>query len=123
MFTKHFAAALSSLLLVSSVASANPSDNAAAASSATTASALDMQACEKPAYPTRWVDDGTSGNVVMDVLVGADGTILESKLVQSSGHRRVDNASVRAVEHCKAKVTSAQAAPAWSRLTYAWVIE
>lgn len=123
MFTKKSAAVLSSLLLASTIASAQPSENTAAAASAAPASAIDAQACSKPAYPTRWVNDGTSGNVVMDVLVGADGTVLESKLVQSSGYRYVDHASVRAVESCKVKVSTAQAAPSWSRVTYAWVIE
>jgi TonB family protein len=123
MLTKKLTAVFSFLMVASSVALADPADNAAAASSVTSAGGIDVQACSKPAYPTRWVDDGTSGNVVMDVLVGADGTVLESKLVQSSGYRRVDHASVRAVEHCKVKVDSAQSAPAWSRLTYAWVIE
>jgi protein TonB len=111
MFNKNFSAVLSFLALASSVASAE------------SRVAVNMQACQKPDYPGRWVEDGTSGNVVMDVLVGADGTVLESKVVQSSGYRRVDNASKRAVESCKMKVDSASATPSAVRLTYAWVIE
>ena len=123
MLNKHITAAFSVLVLASSIASAAPSDNAAAVAAAGSTSVIDVQSCDKPAYPNRWVDQGTSGNVVMDVLVGADGTVLESKLVQSSGHRYVDTASVRAVETCKAKVAATQSSPSWSRLTYAWVIQ
>jgi protein TonB len=123
MFNKNFSIVLSFLALASSVASANAADSMSANQSAESQVAVDMQACAKPDYPARWIDNGTSGNVVMDVLVGADGTVLESKVVQSSGYRRVDNASIRAVESCKVKVDWASATPAWSRLTYAWVIE
>lgn len=124
MFNTKFAAVLSSLLLASSVASAKPADNLATVQSAASVdTSVDAQACNKPAYPSRWVDQGASGNVVVDVLVGTDGTVLESKLVQSSGYRHVDRASVRAVEGCKLKLSSAQAAPSWSRVKYEWVIE
>jgi protein TonB len=123
MFNKNFSAVLSFLALASSVASANAADMLSANPSAESRVAIDMQACSKPYYPGRWIEDGTSGNVVMDVLIGADGTVLDSKVVQSSGYRRVDKASIRAVESCKVKVDSASATPAWSRLTYAWVIE
>ena len=123
MFNKNFAAVFSCLLLASSIASANPSQTIDTAPSAEPVAAVDVQACSKPDYPARWINDGTSGNVVVDVLVGPDGTVLESKVVQSSGYRLVDHASVRAVEHCKLKVSSTQASPSWSRLMYAWVIE
>lgn len=123
MFNKNFSAVLSFLALASSVASANAADTMSANQPAESHVAVDMQACHKPDYPGRWIEDGTSGNVVMDVLVGADGTVLASKVVQSSGYRRVDNASIRAAGSCKMKVDSASATPSWSRLTYAWVIE
>jgi protein TonB len=123
MFYKNFSAVLSFIAMTSIVASANAADVASANGSAESRVAVDTQACAKPEYPGRWIDNGTSGNVVMDVLVAPDGTVLQSKVVQSSGYRRVDNASIRAVESCKMKVDSALATPAWSQLTYAWVIE
>jgi TonB family protein len=123
MFNKNVSTVLSFLALASIVASSNAADMMSATQSPQSNAAIDVQACDKPYYPERWIDNGTSGNVVMDVLVAADGTVLESKVVQSSGYRRVDNASKHAVESCKAKVVSTMATPSWSRLTYAWVIE
>lgn len=82
---------------------------------------IDPQDCAKPDYPIRWQNEGEGGSVVVAFLVGADGRVLESKLVQSSGYVRLDRASVRAVERCR--FAAAPASPAWSKVRYSWVME
>jgi protein TonB len=111
--TSRYAAMITSLLL---------SVNAMAAEQAPR---VDPASCAKPDYPARWVNEGDSGNVVIAMLVGADGKVIESKVLESSGSLRVDRASVRAGERCKF-VTAAKSgatAPAWAKVQYSWVIE
>ncbi|UUZ51337.1 energy transducer TonB [Massilia sp. B-10] len=71
---------------------------------------LDPSDCAKPEFPARWLNEGDNGNVVVAFLVGTDGKVLDSKLVESSGYPRVDRASIRAVTSCKFKPASDQSA-------------
>ena len=82
-------------------------------------------ACAKPNFPTRWMSEGDSGDVVIAFLVGTDGKVVESKVLESSGHLRVDRASVRAGERCKFKPAArdGQAATGWAKVKYSWVID
>lgn len=84
---------------------------------------VDPKECEVPAYPSRWSSEGEGGNVVVAYLVGADGKVLESKLVESSGYARVDRASVRAGARCKFLPASGQTAASWAKVKYTWVAE
>lgn len=79
------------------------------------------QECAKPEYPVRWQEDGQNRNVVVAFLVDADGRVAASKVVQSSGHMKVDRASVRAIERCT--FAPAAGAPAWSKVRYSWIVE
>jgi protein TonB len=108
--TKRIAALILSLSAVPAIA----------AGTAATPS-VDTLDCAKPDYPIRWQNEGDSGSVVVAFLVGADGRVVDSKIVQSSGYVRVDRASVRAVERCK--FAAAPAGQAWSKVRYSWVME
>lgn len=81
--------------------------------------------CAKPDFPTHWMSDGDSGDVLIAFLVGTDGKVVESKVLESSGHRRVDRASARAGERCKFKpaARNGQAATGWAKIQYKWVVE
>lgn len=50
-----------------------------------------------PAYPPDALRRGLTGTVVLEVLVGIDGHPLEVRIVDSSGHRRLDAAARRQV--------------------------
>jgi periplasmic protein TonB len=87
---------------------------------------VDPKDCETPEFPARWQNEGDSGNVVVAFLVGADGKVLDSKLVESSGIVRVDRASVRAGARCKFQpgvAANGQAAASWAKVKYTWVID
>lgn len=90
---------------------------------ADTAITVDPKECEVPSFPTRWQNDGDSGNVIVAYLVGTDGKVLESKLVESSGSSRVDRASVRAGARCKFQPASGQTVAGWAKVKYTWTVD
>ncbi len=51
-----------------------------------------------PPYPRLARRRGLEGKVLMDVLVGVDGKVLDIKITQSSGYRILDRASLKTVQ-------------------------
>lgn len=85
---------------------------------------IDPKECDKPDYPARWINEGDTGNVVVAYLVGANGKVLESRLVESSGYPRIDRASLRAGASCKFNGgASGQSAASWAKVKYTWVAD
>lgn len=112
--TKPSAAWLASLLLATMTSIASATEQPAK---------IDTTACAKPEFPTRWVYEGTFGDVTLDLLVAPDGQVSESKVVESSGHLRLDAASERAARRCifKAAMRNGQPVPGKARMRYTWV--
>lgn len=81
--------------------------------------------CAKPEFPARWMNEGDGGNVVIAFLVGTDGKVVQSKVLESSGHRRLDRASVKAGERCtfKPAARDGKAATGWAKVQYSWVVD
>ena len=50
-----------------------------------------------PTYPPAAIRGGLTGTVELEILVGADGTPLEVRVVRSSGHRVLDQAARKVV--------------------------
>lgn len=86
---------------------------------------VDPKDCEVPDYPARWQSEGDSGSVTVAYLVGADGKVQESKVLESSGYLRVDRASIRAGARCKFQQPSkdGQALAGWAKVKYSWIVE
>lgn len=117
MFAKsRFAAVLSATLLCVASGQALAIEQAAR---------IDEAACEKPVYPSAWQDDGESGTVTIAYLVDTDGKVLQSKVLESSGAPRIDRASVRAGARCKFQpgARDGQAALAWAKVKYSWIVD
>ena len=114
MFTKP--AAIVATLLLSLGVNASAADQPAK---------IDAATCAKPEFPARWLSDGTVGQVTLAFLVGADGKVADSKVVESSGHSRIDRASERAAKNCNFKpgARDGQAMPGWAKVRYTWVAE
>jgi protein TonB len=115
--TKRYAAVMSSLLLCLVASHAVAADRTAK---------LDPKDCEKPEFPVRWQADGISGgDVLVAYLVGSDGKVMDSKVVQSSGTARIDRASVKAGARCKFEpgAKNGQAEPSWAKVRYTWLID
>ncbi len=86
---------------------------------------IDDAACDKPEFPVRWQEDGEAGSVTVAYLVDTDGKVLQSKVLESSGAARIDRASVRAGARCKFQpgARDGQAALAWAKVKYSWVVD
>jgi periplasmic protein TonB len=94
-----------------------------AANAAEPTSAPTSANCSVPDYPATWIDDGLEGTVRLALLVGADGSVKDTKVVRSSGYRELDKASARAGANCKfeAKAKGSNA-PGWTTVQYLWVV-
>jgi protein TonB len=81
--------------------------------------------CIGPNYPKAWVEDDLQGTVRLSVLVAADGSVKEAKLVESSGYRALDKASLRASSTCKFAAASnyGERASGWTSLQFKWVTD
>lgn len=79
--------------------------------------------CSVPDYPTAWIKDGLEGTVRLALLVSADGSVKDRKVIDSSGHRELDKASLRAGAHCKfgAAPKDSSSVPRWTTVQYRWV--
>jgi protein TonB len=85
---------------------------------------LKSASCTVPNYPVSWQDDNLMGNVRLAVLVGADGSVQDAKVVKSSGHRLLDRASLRAGYTCKfgASSKNGDSTSFWTTVQYKWVV-
>lgn len=94
-----------------------------AANAAETPAAPTSDSCGIPDYPVAWIDDGLQGTVRLALLVGADGSVKDKKVVASSGHRELDKASLRAGAHCKFGTAAKDSSPApgWTTVQYTWI--
>ncbi len=54
---------------------------------------LDPIVAPAPAYPREALYEGIGGTVELELLVGADGRVLDARVVRSSGNRLLDNAA------------------------------
>ena len=97
---------------------------AGAAGAAETQASFDPKVC-KADYPKASLMNEEQGTVTMSFLVGADGTVLESKLDKSSGFKNLDKAAIKALSACKFKPGTKDGAPAqgWTRIDYAWRLD
>ncbi|KQZ30289.1 energy transducer TonB [Duganella sp. Root1480D1] len=94
-----------------------------AANAAETATAPTSDSCGIPDYPVTWIDDGLQGTVRLALLVGADGSVKDKKVVATSGYRELDKASLRAGGTCKfgAAAKDSGRAPGWTTVQYTWI--
>jgi TonB family protein len=98
---------------------------ASAAHAAEPAARLKAANCSVPRYPADWKDEELQGTVRLAVLVDADGSVKQARVVESSGHRALDKASLRASYTCKfgAAAKEGDAAPGWSTVQYKWITD
>jgi protein TonB len=74
-------------------------------------------------YPPTSRRLGEEGSVVVQVLVDVDGRVLESKLVQSSGFDRLDQAALNGVKtnyRFAAGTVDGKPQPMWYTIKYTW---
>ena len=83
----------------------------------------DARDCPTPTYPERSYRNGETGTVLLSLLVGNDGRVIESKVQKSSGFPELDKATRKAVVQCKFKPADGQTEPVWTKMVYAWSLD
>ncbi|MFZ6870638.1 energy transducer TonB [Undibacterium sp. Di27W] len=83
---------------------------------------VDKQTCEKAVYPKSALMNEETGTVVLSVLVGPDGAVVDSKVEKSSGSKALDKATQKVYSSCKFKPGAKDGKPqqAWTKLEYVW---
>lgn len=82
------------------------------------------RACKEPEYPSASERLGESGTSGISLLIGADGKVQQSKIDTSSGHKRLDDAAIKAFSRCKFIVgtNNGVAEASWFSIRYKWVV-
>lgn len=80
--------------------------------------------CRKPEYPpiSRRLEE--TGTVTLSFLIDTNGKVIDSKVAQSSGHERLDDAARRALSLCVFKPGTVDGTPekAWAQIRYSWTL-
>lgn len=83
------------------------------------------QSCAAPQYPEDAEDMGQTGTSVVQFLIGADGSVEQSRVASSSGHDELDQAALQALGQCKFKPAigaNGQPQEAWTSIRYVWTL-
>jgi protein TonB len=77
-------------------------------------------ACREPEYPAVSERLGETGTVLLQLLVGIDGKVTDSRIEKSSGFDRLDKAAQQALSRCKFEpgTTDGKPTAAWAQLKY-----
>lgn len=88
---------------------------------AETPATFDAKNC-KADYPKASLMNEEEGLVSMSFLVSADGSVVDSKIDKTSGHKNLDKAAVKSLSACKFKPGTKDGAPAqtWTKVDYVW---
>jgi len=80
------------------------------------------RSCQQPEYPPISRRMGETGTVVLQFLIDVDGRVIDSKIDNSSGHPRLDEAARAALALCRFKPGSLDGKPeqSWAKLRYDW---
>lgn len=81
--------------------------------------------CRKPEYPSVSRRMEETGTVVLNFLIGTDGKVADSRVEQSSGHPRLDEAAKEAMSLCQFKPGTVDGKPeqTWARIKYTWTLQ
>ncbi|WP_426174988.1 energy transducer TonB [Massilia sp. TWR1-2-2] len=106
---------------ISLIAAMLLSATASSAFAAEVAATFDSKSC-KAEYPKASLMNEEEGNVQVAFLVSADGTVVDSKIEKTSGHKNLDKAAVKGLSACKFKPGTKDGAPAqtWAKVDYVW---
>jgi protein TonB len=85
------------------------------------AASFDAKNC-KAEYPKASLMNEEEGAVQMAFLVSADGSVVDSKIEKTSGHKNLDKAAIKSLSACKFKPGTKDGAPAqtWTKVDYVW---
>jgi len=86
---------------------------------------IDPTRCDKPEYPAAARRSRETGTVVLHILVGIDGRVIESDVQTSSGSKQLDEAAREGLSLCRFKPGRVDGKPeqAWATLRYVWKLQ
>src|SRR5438874_2327081 len=85
---------------------------------------IDFNTCARPEYPRDDLLASHTGTVKMAFLVGSDGAVRDSRLVQSSGYEGLDRMALVTLGRCHFRPARKNGQPvqAWTDIQYVWSI-
>jgi TonB family protein len=85
---------------------------------------VEPNTCQLPQYPKASLAREEQGKVTMHYRIAVDGSVLESKLLKSSGFPLLDTAAVNALALCKFKPKTVDGKPveSWMVMHYVWTL-
>jgi protein TonB len=86
---------------------------------------VDFNTCAKPEYPKSSQRNEETGTVMLQFLIGADGSVKGSQITKSSGFRDLDKAALVALGKCRFKPATENGQPveSWKPVQYVWNLE
>lgn len=83
---------------------------------------IDLKSCAKPSWPKEALRNQEEGRVTLEFLIGLDGKVLESKVLESSGHKMLDLAAQDGLAKCQftPPASVGRTEPARTRMQYVW---
>ncbi|MGA0809691.1 MAG: energy transducer TonB [Burkholderiaceae bacterium] len=81
--------------------------------------------CVAPNYPRRSIINNEQGVSQLELLIGEDGRVRESRIAKSSGFFRLDQAALQALSACEFEPerVNGEARQAWARIRYVWRLD
>lgn len=89
------------------------------------AAVADFNSCKRPHYPAESLAQKHTGTVTLGFLVATNGSVKETKITKSSGHRPLDESARTALAKCTFKPATTKGKPveAWTAVQYVWTLE
>ncbi len=80
--------------------------------------------CIKPQWPEASLRNEESGTVKLSFLIGVDGKVRETRIVDSSGYGRLDRAAATALQKCSFTLLKDNGKPTegWHAMQYVWFL-
>lgn len=90
-----------------------------------TPAVVDFASCSKPVWPRQSLREEQTGTVTLRFLIGADGSVQDSKIELTSGYPLLDSAALEGIERCRFKAATVNGAPqaGWQRMQYVWTLD
>lgn len=104
---------------------APPAQPAKASGPSKTPAVVNFDTCAKPEYPKSSLRNEETGTSTITFLIGADGSVKDSKITKSSGFRDLDKAAQGALGKCRFKPATENGQPVetWQPVAYDWRLD
>jgi bla regulator protein blaR1 len=81
--------------------------------------------CAKPVYPAQSFAAQDQGTVVMEFLISTDGSVVDSKVLKSSGHAALDETARKGIAQCKFNpaMEDGKVVQQWTTVSYVWTLK